>query len=78
MPDPNLEGVVEATDWFCFNDSVQTKINSVQNYSIYPYLDFGFVIWHYLFATMAYPKITFPQKGFEVSFSVLVLAEIKF
>lgn len=67
MPDPNLVGVVEAMDWFCYNDCLQTKINTLQNYSVYPYLDFAFVTWHYLFATMAYPKIQFPHKGFEVS-----------
>jgi chromosome transmission fidelity protein 18 len=70
MPDPDMKGVVEATDWFCFNDCLQTKINTLQNYSVYPYLDFAFVIWHYLFATMAYPKIQFPHKGFEVEIAV--------
>ena len=66
MPDPNLDGVVEANQWFCFDDRVQNKINSLQNYSIYPYLSYGFVSWHYLFASMAYPKIQFPQKQYEV------------
>lgn len=67
MADPNLEGVVEAYRWFCFNDRVQNKINSVQNYSIYPYLVFGFVSWHFSFSSMAYPLITYPQKQYEVS-----------
>ncbi|CAO1315065.1 unnamed protein product [Diamesa serratosioi] len=67
MPDPNLDGVVEANQWFCFDDRLQNKINSLQNYSIYPYLSYGFVSWHYLFASMAYPKIQFPQKQYEVS-----------
>jgi chromosome transmission fidelity protein 18 len=66
VSDPNMEGVAEATDWFCFNDRVQTFINHQQNYSVYPYLSYAFVVWHFLFASLAWPKITFPTKGFEV------------
>jgi len=71
MPDPNLCGVCEAIEWFTFSDRVQHIINQQQNYSVYPYLQFGFVAWHFLFATMAWPKINFPNKGFEVSYSIL-------
>ncbi|XP_055375767.1 chromosome transmission fidelity protein 18 homolog [Condylostylus longicornis] len=66
MPDPNLDGVLEAANWFCFSDLLQTQINHLQNYSIYPYLQFGFITWHLLFASLSWPKITFPNKGFEV------------
>lgn len=67
MPDPDLNGIAEATNWFCFNDLLHTHINHTQNYSTYPYLQYGFVSWHYLFASMAWPKIHFPNKGYEVS-----------
>lgn len=67
LQDPNMEGIVEANNWFCFDDRLQTKINTLQNYSIYPYLVFGFVSWHFSFASMTYPQITYPQKQFEVS-----------
>ncbi|XP_065090752.1 chromosome transmission fidelity protein 18 homolog [Ochlerotatus camptorhynchus] len=67
MPDPNMVGVAEAGEWFCFNDRVQQVINHQQNYSIYPYLAHGFVVWHYLFASLAWPKINFPNKGYENS-----------
>ncbi|KAL9706663.1 hypothetical protein quinque_010181 [Culex quinquefasciatus] len=67
MPDPNMVGVADAGEWFCFNDRVQQKINHQQNYSVYPYLTYGFVVWHYLFAGLAWPKINFPSKGFENS-----------
>lgn len=67
MQDQNLEGIVEANQWFCFDDRVQNKINSLQNYSIYPYLSYGFVSWHFSFSSMAYPLITYPQKQYEVS-----------
>lgn len=67
MQDTNLEGVVEANRWFCFDDRVQSKINRLQNYSIYPYLVYGFVSWHFSFSSMTYPQITYPQKQYEVS-----------
>ncbi|KAH8412062.1 hypothetical protein KR222_007977 [Zaprionus bogoriensis] len=65
MPDPNFQGVCEALQWFCFSDLLQQQISRQQNYSIYPYLQYGFVVWHLLFATLAWPKIAFPTRGFE-------------
>ncbi|XP_004531346.1 chromosome transmission fidelity protein 18 homolog [Ceratitis capitata] len=65
MPDPNLTAVVDATKWFSFTDLVQHQINHLQNYSVYPYLQYGFPAWHLMFATLAWPKINFPTKGFE-------------
>ena len=58
---------MEASKWFCFNDLIQHKINTQQNYIIYPYLQFAFVCWHFCFSSMAYPQITYPQKQYEVS-----------
>uniref|UniRef100_A0A1A9WUS5 Uncharacterized protein n=1 Tax=Glossina brevipalpis TaxID=37001 RepID=A0A1A9WUS5_9MUSC len=66
MPDPDLIGVVEASNWFCFSDTLLQQINQQQNYAIYPYLQYGFVKWHLLFASLAWPKINFPLKGLEV------------
>ncbi|XP_023174575.2 chromosome transmission fidelity protein 18 homolog isoform X2 [Drosophila hydei] len=65
MPDPNFTGICEALQWFCFADTLQHQISRQQNYSIYPYLQYGFVVWHLLFATLAWPKIAFPTRGFE-------------
>lgn len=67
MQDQTMEGIVEANNWFCFDDHIQNKINSLQNYAIYPYLVYSFVSWHFSFASMVYPQITYPQKNFEVS-----------
>uniref|UniRef100_A0A6P4F1G0 Chromosome transmission fidelity protein 18 homolog n=1 Tax=Drosophila rhopaloa TaxID=1041015 RepID=A0A6P4F1G0_DRORH len=66
MPDPNFTGVCDALKWFCFTDTVQHQISRQQNYSVYPYLQYGFVVWHLLFATLAWPKISFPTRGFEL------------
>jgi chromosome transmission fidelity protein 18 len=67
MADPDLTSVAAATDWFCYNDRLQTEINHTQNYSTYPYLAFAFVVWHLSFSSMAWPKLHYPSKGFEVS-----------
>lgn len=67
MPDANLHGVTTATEWFCFTDRLQTIVHSQQNYAVYPYLNYGFAVWHILFASLAWPKIVFPTKGYEVS-----------
>lgn len=67
MPDPNMYGIAEATNWFVFTDQLQSLIQSQQNYSIYPYLSHGFAAWHLLFATLTWPHIVFPTKSFEVS-----------
>ncbi|CRL05020.1 CLUMA_CG018188, isoform A [Clunio marinus] len=67
ISDQTMSTVVEAHNWFCFNDHIQSKINNIQNYSIYSYLAYGFVGWHFLFATLTYPQIHFPHKSYEIS-----------
>lgn len=62
-----MTSIVKALKWFCFNDLIQHKINTQQNYIIYPYLQFAFVCWHFCFSSMNYPQITYPQKQYEVS-----------
>lgn len=67
MSDSTFGGIAEALEWFCFDDLLQTQIQSQQNYSVYPYLSYGFAAWHLLFASIAWPKIVFPTQSFEVS-----------
>lgn len=61
-----MNGVVEASQWFCFNDRVQNQINSLQNYTMYPYLQYAFISWNFSCASLAYPQIKYPQKQYEV------------
>lgn len=72
----NIEGVVEACQWFTFNDRVQQKINSSQNYVMYPYLQYGFVSWHFIFASLAYPQLVYPQKQYEVMQKLITVKQI--
>lgn len=71
QPDPNLIGITEAADWFSYDDQLQTVIHHTQNYSIYGYLAYSFAAWHFLFATLAWPKINFPSKSYEMSQKLL-------
>jgi chromosome transmission fidelity protein 18 len=71
-----MHGIVEGTNWFCFNDLIQDKINSLQNYSLYPYLQYAFVSWHFCFASLTYPALTYPQKQYEVSQKLLTSKQI--
>lgn len=71
-----MDAIVESTSWFCFNDMVTQKINTLQNYSIYPYLQYAFVAWHFDFASMKYPQIAYPSKQYEVSQKCLSTKQI--
>lgn len=71
QPDPNLIGITEAADWFSYDDQLQTIVHHTQNYSVYGYLAYSFVAWHFLFATLAWPKINFPNKSYEMSQKLL-------
>lgn len=66
MPDPNMRGVADACDWFCFSDRLRRQINHTQNYTVYGYQQFPFVAWHFLFGSLVWPKISFPSRGQEV------------
>ncbi|XP_026480054.1 chromosome transmission fidelity protein 18 homolog [Ctenocephalides felis] len=66
QPDPDMIGVCDATQWFCFCDQVLHVVNTTQNYSTYGYLPYAFAAWHLQFASLAWQKVQFPNKGFEV------------
>lgn len=65
--DGNFSAIAEACEWFGFSDMLNTQIQTLQNYTVYPYLPYGFAAWHLLFAGISWPKITFPTQGFEVN-----------
>lgn len=70
--DNTMLGTAESLDWFSYSDRIQRMIQQLQNYQIYPYLPFGFVVWHFNFGSLSWPQLQFPSKGFEVSFSVSI------
>lgn len=69
LPNSNFFNIAAAVEWFCFSDLLFTQIHTLQNYTVYPYLPYGFAAWHLQFAGITWPKITFPIQGYEVSIS---------
>lgn len=65
--DNTMLGTAESVDWFSYTDRIQRMIHQYQNYQIYPYLPFGFVLWHFNFGSLSWPQLHYPSKGFEVS-----------
>jgi hypothetical protein len=56
-------------EWFCTADVLSHKIHSTQSYILMPYQPYAFVMWHFLFASLSWPKITYPSLGYEVRLS---------
>jgi hypothetical protein len=57
-------------EWFCTADMLSHKIHATQNYILMPYQPYAFVMWHFLFASLSWPKITYPSAGYEVGQSL--------
>ena len=53
-------------EWFCTADVLSHKIHATQNYILMPYQPYAFVMWHFLFSSHSWPKITYPSTGYEV------------
>jgi hypothetical protein len=53
-------------EWFCTADVLSHKIQTTQNYILMPYQPYAFVMWHFLFSSLSWPKITYPSAGYEV------------
>ncbi|KAK9887792.1 hypothetical protein WA026_000106 [Henosepilachna vigintioctopunctata] len=60
-----LDGTCLALDWFCYTDRLNQYIMEQQNYSFSVYLPYAFVVWHYQFSSLNWPKIKFPTEAFE-------------
>ncbi|XP_069699964.1 chromosome transmission fidelity protein 18 homolog isoform X2 [Periplaneta americana] len=65
--DSRLEAVSLGMEWFCTADVMSHKIHTSQNYILMPYQPFVFVMWHFLFSSLSWPKITYPSAGYEAS-----------
>lgn len=66
LRDSTLEGICKCMEWFIFSDLISEKINTLQNYSISSYLQYAFVVWHFIFATTTKQKLNYPSVSYEV------------
>lgn len=67
IKDFRMESVCEGLDWFVFTDLMNRSIYSQQNFVLLPYLQYSFVVWHFLFGNLGQPKLIYPKADFEVS-----------
>lgn len=68
MRDASLEGTCESLEWFSYTDQLQTKIYSLQNYELWSYIPYAFVVAHFAFANTGFQKLHYPSSAYEVSF----------
>ncbi|XP_065332874.1 chromosome transmission fidelity protein 18 homolog [Cloeon dipterum] len=60
-----LRSIVYGSSWFCQFDLFNAMIKQQQNYALMPYLPYCFTMWHLLYASLSWPKISFPSKHIE-------------
>ncbi|KAK9695050.1 ATPase family associated with various cellular activities (AAA) [Popillia japonica] len=66
VKDSTLVGTCEALDWFCLNDQLNKHVLTKQDYSLATYLPYGFVVWHFVFATVNWQRINYPSTSYEI------------
>ncbi|KAJ8001317.1 hypothetical protein DPEC_G00168290 [Dallia pectoralis] len=65
VKDPSLCGVCDALDWLGFADRLNQTMLQGQNFSLMRYVPFLPVAFHFLFANMHVPRITYPSSQYE-------------
>ncbi|KAM7394519.1 hypothetical protein PAMP_021316 [Pampus punctatissimus] len=69
--DPNLQSTCEALDWLSFSDRLNHVILHGQNFTLMKYLPFLSVTFHFLFAHVHVPRISYPHSLQEASSRLL-------
>lgn len=67
VKDTSLESTCESLEWFCFSDMLNKQIHTLQNYSMFSYLQYAFVVWHFAFGSYNWNKLNYPSASYEVS-----------
>ena len=62
-----LEPVARSLEWFQFFDEVIRLVSARQVWTIMPYTNYAFVIWHFDLASSQNPILSYPMAAFEVS-----------
>ncbi|XP_049856731.1 chromosome transmission fidelity protein 18 homolog isoform X2 [Schistocerca gregaria] len=62
-----LKQITDSLEWFCTLDVFSHHIHATQNYVLMSYLPYAFAFWHFTFALSSWPKITYPNAGYEAS-----------
>ncbi|KAJ3646988.1 hypothetical protein Zmor_024542 [Zophobas morio] len=54
-----------ALEWFSYSDMLNKEIYSSQNYELARYLQYAFVVWHFVFGSRTWQKLQYPSAGYE-------------
>ncbi|KAF4519015.1 hypothetical protein B566_EDAN009778 [Ephemera danica] len=73
MRDTRFQSVAVGTEWFCYYDHINTSLKESQSYVLMPYMPYCFAMWHFLYASASYPKLRYPNSGYENEFSSLMV-----
>ncbi|XP_046610675.1 chromosome transmission fidelity protein 18 homolog [Neodiprion virginianus] len=65
--DEGMETVAAALDWFQLYDVLNDTVMSQQTWNLMPYSNYAFVAWHFAFAGIQNPKLTYPTVENEVN-----------
>ncbi|GJQ73201.1 hypothetical protein Trydic_g13583 [Trypoxylus dichotomus] len=66
MKDSSLVTTCEALNWFCLNDRLNKHVMAKQDYSLATYLPYGFVVWHFVFASLNWQRVNYPSMNYEI------------
>lgn len=70
------QSILKGLEWFCWSDLLDTSIRHEQNFVLMPYLPYAFAAWHFLFSTTNWPKISYPNAGYEVSYKTILSTDV--
>ncbi|XP_044739790.1 chromosome transmission fidelity protein 18 homolog [Chrysoperla carnea] len=65
LTDFKIDAICDGLDWFMNNDILNKVIYEHQNFVLLPYVQYSFVMWHFLFSTLKKPKIVYPNADYE-------------
>lgn len=65
--DEGMESVAKSLDWFRIYDELNHAVMSQQAWNLMPYSNYAFVAWHFSFAGIENPKLTYPTNENEVN-----------
>ncbi|XP_012939837.1 chromosome transmission fidelity protein 18 homolog [Aplysia californica] len=68
--DPHLHGLSLANEWLCFADHLNQYTAHSQDYSVMKFTPFLPIVFHFLYASNAPPRVQFPHKQAELHQSV--------
>ncbi|CAG0896046.1 unnamed protein product, partial [Darwinula stevensoni] len=65
--DTHMQAVAEGMEWLATSDILNREVRHSQVYNLVAYMPYVCVAFHFLFSSLQYPKLSFPNAQFEVA-----------